>query len=119
MDKAENLFEITFAATNPFVAEILHFDDGDTGFAGQAFDEIGLTRAHRTTEQVTLRESGQIVFAPKLNVLTEPGFDGAGAERARKTERTHTSRFWKAGNDAPAYDVVPRRRVYRLFRACV
>src|SRR5262249_14451583 len=60
VDEAKDLFEVSLAAANPLVPEILHFHDGDGGFTSEALDQESFPGTHGTAKKVALWQRGKV-----------------------------------------------------------
>src|SRR5215469_16996121 len=91
MNQAEDFLQVAFAAAHPFITEILHFDDRDAGFSGQAFNKESFTCTDGAAEEITLGKGSGVVLLPKLDVLAEPSLNLVQSiqivERARRFDK--------------------------------
>src|SRR5271165_1677046 len=76
MDQSKNLFEVALAASDPLVSEIFQFDYGHIRFARKTFDQVRLSGADGSTQKIAFGKGSRVVFAPKCNVLAQPGLYG-------------------------------------------
>ena len=72
----KDFLKIALRTADPLVTEVLQLHHWYSGFACQAFDQVGLASADRTTDEVAHGHGLMITLIPQGDVLTDPGFDG-------------------------------------------
>src|SRR5262249_58016378 len=73
LQQAENFLEIALRAAHPFIAKVFEFQNGDTSLTGETLDQVSLSRADWTAEQVPFGQRRDVVCIPELDILPQPG----------------------------------------------